>query len=206
MLLFKQFTGATNFMKNPNDLRTKFSKKVIKDSLVELLKTKELNEITVKQICELAEINRGTFYNHFENIEQAYDAVQHDFYQNIVSRLETKEIISVDGAFFIELMHFVINNKIIVRTIIKEFSTSKLLKDLISYTLERFIKEFSQLYPQIPTEKVTDISLYIIHGTLGIMINMINEDRIDEINYVSNLIINLNYIITHAFLSQFEKL
>lgn len=193
-------------MKNPNDLRTKFSQKVIKDSLSELLKTNELSEITVKEICEKAQINRGTFYNHYENIEEAYEAIQHDFYQNIVSRLDKKEIISVDGSFFIELMQYVVKNKIIVRTIIKEFSTSKLLKKLIDYTTRRFVKEFSEHYPSIPLDKVTDISTYIIHGTLGIMINMINEDRIDQLDYVSNIIINLNYSITHTFLSQFNNL
>lgn len=193
-------------MKNPNDLRIKFSQKVIKDSLGELLKTKELKDITVIEVCEIAHINRGTFYNHFDNLEQAYDGLQNDFYQYIVSKLETKEIISVDGAFFVELMHFVINNQIIVKTIIKEFSTSKLLKNLINYTLERFVKEFSQHYPHIPKEKVTDLSLYIIHGTLGMIINLINEERIKELDYISNMVTTLNFIITRTFLSQYDKL
>ncbi len=193
-------------MKNPNDLRIKFSRKVIKDALIELLKTNELRDITVKEVCELAQVNRGTFYNHFENIEQAYEALQNDFYQNIVERLETKDIFSVDGSFFVELMEFVVQNKIIVKTIIKEFTTSKLLKNLITYTALRFENEFSKNYPTIPTEKVRDISLYIIHGTLGMIVNMIVEDRLEQLTNISDLIINLNHSITRDFLKQFDNL
>lgn len=193
-------------MKNPNDLRIKFSRKVIKDALIELLKTNELRDITVKEVCELAQVNRGTFYNHFENIEQAYEALQNDFYQNIVERLETKDIFSVDGSFFVELMEFVVQNKIIVKTIIKEFTTSKLLKNLITYTASRFENEFSKNYPTIPTEKVRDISLYIIHGTLGMIVNMIVEDRLEQLTNISDLIINLNHSITRDFLKQFDNL
>lgn len=49
-----------------NDRRVRYTKKVIKESLLELLKTTPFEQITVKALCQKAEINRATFYTHYE--------------------------------------------------------------------------------------------------------------------------------------------
>ena len=49
------------------DARIRYTKMVIKDALISLLKEKSLNKITVKSICDLAEINRATFYKYYSD-------------------------------------------------------------------------------------------------------------------------------------------
>ncbi|WP_455718400.1 TetR/AcrR family transcriptional regulator, partial [Anaerosporobacter sp.] len=53
--------------------RILYTKKVIKESLIELLQEKEIHQITVTDICNKADINRGTFYTHYKD---AYDLLQ----------------------------------------------------------------------------------------------------------------------------------
>ena len=60
------------------DARVRYTKMVIKNSFISLLKVKPINKVTVKEICELSEINRATFYKYYsdaydllENMEQA---------------------------------------------------------------------------------------------------------------------------------------
>ncbi|PAD42512.1 TetR/AcrR family transcriptional regulator [Shouchella clausii] len=47
------------------DRRKKYTKMVLKESLVDLLKQKPIASVTVKELCELADINRSTFYSHY---------------------------------------------------------------------------------------------------------------------------------------------
>ena len=49
------------------DMRTKRTKKALKRSLCELLITKSFEKISVTDICELAEVNRVTFYTHYDD-------------------------------------------------------------------------------------------------------------------------------------------
>lgn len=49
------------------DRRKKYTRMVLKDSLMTLLKTKQLSSITVKEICEEADVNRSTFYAHYQD-------------------------------------------------------------------------------------------------------------------------------------------
>ncbi|WP_212974141.1 TetR/AcrR family transcriptional regulator [Bacillus sp. J14TS2] len=49
------------------DRRKKYTRKVLMDSFITLLKTKPISAITVKEICERADINRSTFYAHYKD-------------------------------------------------------------------------------------------------------------------------------------------
>ena len=50
------------------DRRTKRTKKLLTDAFITLLSTKNLNEITIKELCDTADINRGTFYLHYQDL------------------------------------------------------------------------------------------------------------------------------------------
>ena len=47
------------------DARIRYTQRILKESLLALLKQKPINKITVKEVCELAELNRATFYAHY---------------------------------------------------------------------------------------------------------------------------------------------
>lgn len=57
------------------DRRTKYTKQVIKDSFLKLLNKKRYTQITVTELCRLAEINRGTFYLHYYDLEDVFDDI-----------------------------------------------------------------------------------------------------------------------------------
>jgi AcrR family transcriptional regulator len=55
------------------DQRVRYTKMVIKNSLLELMKEHPISKVTVTDICKQANINRNTFYSHYTN--------QFEFYQ-----------------------------------------------------------------------------------------------------------------------------
>ena len=51
-----------------NDHRSRVTKMLIRKAFMELLRQKPLASISVKELCELAGINRGTFYSHYQDV------------------------------------------------------------------------------------------------------------------------------------------
>ena len=49
------------------DGRVRYTKMVIRQSFLFLLKEQAIDKITVADVCRLAEINRATFYRHYDN-------------------------------------------------------------------------------------------------------------------------------------------
>ena len=50
---------------NHQDNRVRYTKMVLQQALLKILKEKSIDNVTVKEICEAAELNRGTFYLHY---------------------------------------------------------------------------------------------------------------------------------------------
>ena len=44
------------------DARKRYTQMILKQSFLKLLKEKPVNKITVKELCELSQINRATLY------------------------------------------------------------------------------------------------------------------------------------------------
>ena len=57
------------------DRRTKYTRQAIKDTFLALLEKKSFSKITVTEICKLAEINRGTFYLHYYDMDDVLDDI-----------------------------------------------------------------------------------------------------------------------------------
>ena len=51
------------------DIRVKKTKRAIQKAFVALLREKPIEKITVKEIAERAEINKTTFYSHYETLD-----------------------------------------------------------------------------------------------------------------------------------------
>ena len=58
---------------NFTDLRVLKTQERLQNSLLEILETKKLKEITVKEICDKAGISRNAFYQHYSYKEDLYN-------------------------------------------------------------------------------------------------------------------------------------
>ena len=55
-------------MNTKNNQRTRLSKMLFKNALMDLLKEKgSINKVSVRELCDRAELNRSTFYAHIRS-------------------------------------------------------------------------------------------------------------------------------------------
>lgn len=70
------------------DRRIRYTKQTIKESFLKLLAKNSFTKITVTELCRLAEINRGTFYLHYYDMNDVLDDVLNDMLANTSSVME----------------------------------------------------------------------------------------------------------------------
>ncbi|MBQ1994320.1 MAG: TetR/AcrR family transcriptional regulator [Lachnospiraceae bacterium] len=70
-------------MEEKNDRRIRRTKNAIKNGLLSLLKTKPINQITVRELCDLVDINRGTFYLHYADIYYLLETLENELYNEL---------------------------------------------------------------------------------------------------------------------------
>ena len=60
------------------DARVRYTRRVLKESFLKLLSQKPVNRITVKEVCELAQLNRATFYAHYSDCFALLESIEQE--------------------------------------------------------------------------------------------------------------------------------
>ena len=89
-----------------SDARVRYTKMVITQSFIKLLGTKSVNRITVKEICEAAELNRATFYKHYLDVYDLLDKMEAQFLEELFSVLRSRENTTVKDLLTFIMVNF----------------------------------------------------------------------------------------------------
>lgn len=76
------------------DRRVKRTKRVLRECLFSLLEEKSIDEITVKELTEAADVNRSTFYFYYNDINDMMMQIQNEIFE-----VFEESVMSVEGKF-----------------------------------------------------------------------------------------------------------
>ena len=82
-------------------VRVKKTLREIRSAIMELAKNKPLEQITVKELCEQALINKATFYSHYDNINALLEEIEDEFVKNLTGEIEYAHLSFDDPEQFI---------------------------------------------------------------------------------------------------------
>ena len=75
-------------MEKKQDRRVRKSKDSLKNSLIELMQSKSVNNITVKELVIKADLNRSTFYNYYCDISDMLKKLEEELYTEFLYTIE----------------------------------------------------------------------------------------------------------------------
>lgn len=75
-------------LKNPEDRRARRSRKLLKESLLALMKEKEFSKISVRDVADAADMNRGTFYLHYSGTTDLLQSLEGDLLEELQGLLD----------------------------------------------------------------------------------------------------------------------
>lgn len=130
------------------DQRVRLSKQLLRNALILLLEGKNINKISVREICEVADINRTTFYRYYSSqydlLEDIENILADELREKIAARGEKRllrivETINDNAAIFRLFM----NNMIDPNFIQRMFDIS-IIREEIAEATESVSEEYSK--------------------------------------------------------------
>ncbi|MDF2544150.1 MAG: TetR/AcrR family transcriptional regulator [Herbinix sp.] len=74
------------------DRRVKYTIMMLNNALIELMQTEHISKISVKSLCEKADVNRSTFYAHFTDQYALLDYTYTEVIKNIKNHLDKQNL------------------------------------------------------------------------------------------------------------------
>lgn len=109
------------------------SKKLIKSALIELLKVRPLDKITVTNIVEKAELNRGTFYAHYADINMLIQSIEDevaDSLYRLLADAENHDPLENPLPMFLKISRYLEQNKELIIVLMGSQSTNLFIVQL----------------------------------------------------------------------------
>lgn len=137
------------------DLRIEKTRNSIINTFLELRSKKELGKITVKELCEKAQINKSTFYSHYHDIYDLSEQLEDELVASIIQGLHHPEMVVSDSESFTrELFREFLAKDNLVR-ILFSGTRRELLIRKIDQTLRKLIAEVEPEVHDNPERMVT---------------------------------------------------
>lgn len=187
----------------PVDRRVLRTKRAIKAAFARLLTEKDVNDITISDIADLADINRKTFYNYYAGIYEVIDEIEDEIAENFETVLtdtdfkenlknpymlfeKLTEIINTDMDFFGYMLSM--NANVSLSTKIVEILKTRAKTIIMSYLDE--------------DERRIDLMLeFMISGLMAVYKSWFNSDRRDNIEDLNEEISVLSFRGVNGYLN-----
>lgn len=170
------------------------------EALLALLEKKDLEYITVKEICRQADVNRSTFYLHYETISDLVDETleminqrfrsyfpqqEEELLRDMDSR-EREDLVLVTREYLLPYLRFIRDNKKVYRVAFRNPSSVRahtryreLKQDILNPILERF---------KIPVDHRDYYMAYYVEGITAIIKEWLRQDCADEVEMIADII------------------
>lgn len=106
-------------MNTPNNRRKRESREKIEKAFVEFIQNKEINEISVTDICKKINLNRSTFYANYLDIYDLADKIKERLEMEVDSLYKEERENSNNSNDFLKLFKNIKENQIFYRTYFK---------------------------------------------------------------------------------------
>ena len=151
------------------------TKRALEQSLKNLLLKKPLTKITVNDIAEDCGINRMTFYYHFKDI---YDLVDWIMVEDAAKALENKPTFDTWTEAFLDLLHQVQENKVLVMNVYRSISREQVENYLYKLTYQLLIGVVHEQAAgmSVREEDQDFIATVYKYAFVGLMLDWIKND------------------------------
>ncbi len=106
-------------MNTKNNKRKRESMQKIEQVLIEFLQTKELNQISVSDICKKADLNRSTFYANYVDIYELADTIREKLEAEVSELFKDEITEGFNSNNYLVLFQHIKENQIFYRTYFK---------------------------------------------------------------------------------------
>lgn len=154
-------------------------KKLLTQALTQLLQEKQINEITVKELTDLADMNRGTFYLYYKDMFDMLEKIEDGMFEAldaIISLHEHDDVSQQTKPILLDLFDFIEENQEMCRVLLSPHGDMNFLHRLNEVVREKCLKA----WPEIRKEKgEADFDYhysFVVFGCAGIIRAWVNRN------------------------------
>ncbi len=161
------------------DRRVRRTKKLLVQALTELMQQKQVKEITVRELTDLADMNRGTFYLYYKDIYDMLDRIEDSLFNGLNDILDRhgEDVAALEpGAILPDLLRFIQENREMVQVLLSPHGDMNFLHRLNGVLREKCLRYLKRTEPVAKEDTFDYQYSFLVFGTAGLIRAWVNRD------------------------------
>ena len=176
------------------DARIRYTKRVLKESFLALLKKKPINKITVKEVCELAELNRATFYAHYSDCFALLESIEQELLDAFQESL--KLVDSFDVTALIEAIYSMVEqHEDACRVLIFQGASASILQRMIYLARNESIACWKQKLCHATDAELEMLYTHLSNGLMHVVVGGYDKYSREEVLCFVNRIVKSSLLL-----------
>lgn len=191
-------------MAKQEDRRARITKMAIRESLIELMDIYPVSKISVKMLCETAEINRSTFYAHYKDQYDLLRSVQQEILLDVKRQIIPAHLSEVSDsaiAVLVQVLIYARDHASLVKVLLSDHGDSSFQEELMQLAQKKLMEEFKGENSLSP-HTMEYLKCFALGGLLNIMRYWLEDGCTDEPEMVAELMMNLIVYGTNGLIQQ----
>ena len=154
------------------DRRVRKTRRILRECLTRILKEKKIQDITVRELADMADINRGTFYLHYKDVFDLLEQIEQELtekLEDILDHHSVEELLSRPSLLFSDLYPTVQENADIITILIGENGDLNFVNRIKAILRDRCLQKWLTSNYSCSTDLLEAYSAFIISGCVGIV-------------------------------------
>lgn len=164
------------------DRRVRKTKKQLRQSLTQLLEEKSAKDITVRELSERVDINRGTFYLHYKDIFDMIEQIEKEMFEDFHGVLAKHPSKSLNGKplpMLIDVFRFIADNADMCKVLIGQYGDMAFVNRLKDLVKDRCLNDWVEIFNKGKSQNFEHFYSFIVSGCIGLLQNWV-EDGLKE--------------------------
>lgn len=181
-----------------SDRRIKYTKMVLKESFIKLLEKKDISQITIKEICENADVNRSTFYAHYSDQYDLMKKMQNELFDNIEMYLADYaqyDLATVPISMMERIFEYIQENARLCKLLLGERGDLNFQKRVFTLAYEKNISDLTK-GGAISKEDAEYIYAFTLTGCVGIIQKWLDDDMPKSPRFMAETVIKMTNGLT----------
>ena len=176
------------------DRRVRKTRQQLRHCLAVLLKEKKVQEITVREITEMADLNRGTFYLHYKDVFELLEKSEQDLLDELdaaLQKYQAQDLHRKPSMIFTDVFVCVQENAEMVQILLGENGDLNFVNQIKERVREKCLKDWIELFRTQNSKLFDAFNAFIVSGCLGLVTYWLQngmKESPEELAYIAEQI------------------
>lgn len=159
------------------DNRVRYTKAVLQQALLKILQTKHIDKVTIKELCEEAKVNRGTFYLHYATPNDLLMEIEQQFIDENMAQFNPYFHEGYETSYMATLFASILKNRELCRIIMGKNGNPRFIERIQKMLRPNIIDGWSKEFPKYRREDLDYVYDFIFTGSMRLILNWIDDDK-----------------------------